>query len=88
MVDRAKLAIAVVKAGLEVIPGVGGAVASLVDDYVGASTERRIQVVSCSPFVKTLSREGIPRVMIYAAVSSDRPRLAARFSNGVCHASA
>ena len=49
---------------------------------------RHRMTMSCSPFVKTVLREGIPRVMAYAAASMGRPRLAARFSNGVCHPSA
>ena len=66
----------------------GGLLVSIVVGFVGAVLGPWIAHLSCSPFVKTVRRERIPRVMVYAAASLGSPRLAARFSNGVCHASA
>jgi hypothetical protein len=41
--DRSTVAVAVVKAGLSAIPVLGGPLASLVGDYIAASTQRRIE---------------------------------------------
>ena len=35
--------LAVVKAGIELVPLVGGSIASLIDDYVPTSTQRNIE---------------------------------------------
>lgn len=41
--EASEHALAVVKAGLNLIPGVGGAIASLVDDYIPTATQRNIE---------------------------------------------
>src|SRR6266851_5467955 len=55
---RSDHAIALVKAALNLVPSIGGAVASLIDDYVPLSTQRSIEKAMDSLGEKLASLEG------------------------------